>query len=173
MPSEKEYFEVFDEAGRPQGLVSRTEVHTRGLWHKSAHVFLFNHQKDLLIQRRSVTKDLYPGLWDYSVGEHLQPGETYLAGARRGLEEELGVRNVALELLHVSQKVEHHGQGFIDREMQQAFCCKYTGPFEIDPVEVAEVKFCTLTDLKWWVEQTPEDFTPWFVADLRRHDWLS
>lgn len=39
--------------------------------------------------------------WDLSVGEHLQPGETYEHAAYRGLEEELGIKAEAGALRRV------------------------------------------------------------------------
>ena len=92
-----ELFETFDEAGRPTGLVERSVVHTKGLWHRAAHVWLFTSDGRLHVQRRAADKDLYPNLWDFSVGEHLTPGESFEDGARRGLQEELNVTDVILE----------------------------------------------------------------------------
>ena len=66
-----EELQIFDRTGRALGLCPRHVVHTEGHWHKSAQVFLFNEAGELLIQQRAFEKDLYAGLWDYSVGEHL------------------------------------------------------------------------------------------------------
>jgi isopentenyldiphosphate isomerase len=82
-----ELFETFDDDGRPQGLVPRNEVHRRGLWHRASNVFLFDRDgcrfaAALGAQRRVANA------WDLSVGEHLQPGETFEQAAHRGLAEE-------------------------------------------------------------------------------------
>ena len=45
----------------------------------------------MLLQRRSLNKDSYPGLWDISCGGHLTTGDDSLAAAVRELSEELGV----------------------------------------------------------------------------------
>ena len=86
-----ELFEAFDDDGASLGLVPRETVHQLGLWHRSVHIILHNYAGEMLLQRRSLDKDLYGGLWDYAVGEHLKPGESFDAGAARGLQEELGV----------------------------------------------------------------------------------
>ena len=104
------------------GLRRRDEVHQLGLWHKSAHVFLFDPAGHMLIQQRAADKDLYADLWDYSVGEHLQPGEDFLSGALRGLQEELGITEVGgLEALGGMRWVEIQGAAHIDREIDGAF----------------------------------------------------
>ncbi len=161
-----EYFETFDDAGERLGLVARDVVHRSGLWHKSAQVFVFDEAGALLIQQRAADKDLYAGLWDYSVGEHLQPGESFVAGARRGLREELGIDNVELSALGELRRVRQHGDGYDDRELQRAFRCRWSGELTVDPVEVAATRYIDMTSLRDWVERRPEDFAPWLKIDL-------
>lgn len=163
-----EYFETFDHHGQPTGLVARHLVHQRGLWHKSAHVFLFDGNGALFVQQRAADKDLYPSLWDFSVGEHLKPGESYLDGAHRGLAEELGVTGVSLEPLLGMRRATFRldALGVIDREMQQSFRGRHAGPLTPDPAEVAAVEAIGLEDLAAWIRRTPDDFTPWFLSEL-------
>ena len=164
----EELFETYDDAGRPMGLMARHRVHTLGAWHRSAHVFLFDSAGALLVQRRAPDKDLYPDLWDYSVGEHLVPGETYLAAARRGLQEELGVTGVLLEPIGGVRRWRSHQAelALTDNELQQAYTGVHDGPFVPDANEVAEVRTIRLDALAAEIERTPERFTPWFVKDL-------
>jgi len=169
-----ELFETFDETGRPTGLVPRTEVHARGLWHRSAHVFLFRSDGGLYMQRRASTKDLYPGRWDFSVGEHLRPGEDYLDGARRGLREELGLEAVSLEPLGGVRefRCDVPALGIADHELQAAFRGLYDGPLEPDGIEVAEVRVVSAHELGDWLARAPEDFTPWLIHELRERPGL-
>jgi len=166
--SEQEYFETFDDQGRRTGLMARNEVHARGLWHRSAHVFLFTGRDELLVQQRAADKDLYPGRWDFSVGEHLHPGEDYLTGALRGLAEELAVTGVSLEPLGEVRRHSHRipELGVTDRELQQAFRGHYDGPITPDPTEVARVRRVALAELKAWILREREAFTPWFLQEL-------
>lgn len=167
-----EQFEVFDDDNQLLGLMPRDEVHRCGHWHKSAQVFVFNQQEQLLIQRRAADKDLYAGLWDYSVGEHLSPGEDFCQGAMRGLQEELCISEVQLQPLGGLRHVQWRGDNYWDREIQQAFLCHYDGPVVADPVEVARVRHISLTALAEWVVGSEAEFTPWFVDDLRIFGWL-
>ena len=167
-----ELFATFDRQGRSLGLVPRPEVHRLGLWHKSAQVFIFDHQGRLLMQRRAAEKDLYAGLWDYSVGEHLQPQESHCEGALRGLEEELGITGVMLKELGEQRWVTHSSEHHVDREIQQAFRGEYAGELVLDAAEVAEIRYVALTELAAWLQASPEVFTPWFIDDLYEFKWL-
>ncbi len=161
-----ELFATYDRRRQPLGLQPRAYVHQHGLWHMSAQVFVFDPQQRLLVQRRARDKDLYANLWDYSVGEHLKPDESFSDGAHRGLQEELGIVGVALHPLGGERWMELCSSKHIDREIQQAFRCDYDGPLKIDPVEVAEVQYIALDLLKDWIASSPQSFTPWFVEDL-------
>jgi isopentenyl-diphosphate delta-isomerase len=169
-----ELFETFDSNGRPLGLVPRHEVHRRGLWHRASNVFLFDSRGALYLQRRAATKDVWPNAWDLSVGEHLQPGESFEQAAHRGLAEELSVYDIALTPLGdvVRGCVEIPEQHIRDCELQQSFRGVYDGDIVADPAEVAQVKQMTLDELAAAVTAHPDDFTPWLRSRLRAFGWM-
>lgn len=169
MGPELECFEVFDAHGHLCGLARREEVHRRGLWHRSADVWVYRCDGSLLLQRRAEHKDLFPGCWDYSVGEHLLPGESYPAGARRGLREELGIVAVDLEAIDGLRRVCNHCPelGIHDRELSRSFRMVHDGELCPDPVEVAEVRWMTPDEVAHWMLQEPSAFTPWFIDAAR------
>ncbi len=173
-----EMFETFDADGAPTGLVRRDEVHRLGLWHRSAQVFLFDSQQRLVLHRRAAQKDLYANLWDHSIGEHLLPGESYAAGAQRGLREEFGLRGIELTPLGTERRQVHkdpHG-GWHDREILRAFRGvwdeKTGGAIAADPREVQEVRSIPLDALGTWLRSRRELLTPWFEADLHFYQLL-
>ncbi len=163
-----EFLLTFDAGGDPGELVERTEVHKLGLWHKAAQVLLCDSQKRMLIQQRSGTKDLYPDCWDYAVGEHLQPNETYLAGAARGLTEELGVVDCPLTEIGTVRRREIITANHCDREFQQSFCGCYDGPIVLDREEVQAWQRIDLSSLDAWLERAPGQFTPLFRQQWSR-----
>ena len=171
-PNANEPFDYFDEAGNFVGTTTRQQVHQQGLWHRSSHVFVFRPDGALLVQKRAADKDLYPGLWDYSVGEHLQPGETHQQAAQRGLAEELQITDVAVQVLGDESRAQWQGNNFCDREIQQAYRCTYNGKVNVDPVEIQFCWFVAMSILTQWVQQAAHEFTPWFVSDLQRFGWL-
>ena len=65
------------------GREPRSVVHARGLRHRAVHVLVFNSAGELFLQKRSMTKDNDPGLWDSSCSGHVDAGETYDEAAVR------------------------------------------------------------------------------------------
>lgn len=169
-----EQFQTYDERGTPLGLVARSEVHRLGLWHCAANVLLFDPGGRLYIQRRAAGKDVWPNAWDISVGEHLQPGESFIDAAQRGLAEELAVYDVDLTPLGemVRAQIEMPELQIRDFEMQQSFRGNYDGPVTPDPVEVAAVELIGLDALADAIAARPDDFTPWLRSRLRAFGFI-
>ena len=66
-------------------------MHREGLKHRAIHVLVFNARGEIFLQKRSMTKDTFPGAWDSSASGHLDSGEDYDACAVRELREEFGL----------------------------------------------------------------------------------
>lgn len=66
-----------------------------------SHLCLFNGRGELLVQRRSVYKDRYPGCWDVSAGGFVRSGEDASDAALREAREELGLSLAKAELRFV------------------------------------------------------------------------
>ncbi|MBP3210043.1 MAG: NUDIX domain-containing protein [Oscillospiraceae bacterium] len=90
-----EYFDVVDEAGQPTGkTVSRENAHTYGILHRTAHVWIVRQadaRLQVLLQKRSMEKDSFPGLYDTSSAGHIPAGDESVPSALRELSEELGI----------------------------------------------------------------------------------
>jgi isopentenyl-diphosphate Delta-isomerase len=87
-----EELEVFDKKNRLVGRASRPIIHRLGLIHRSVHIFVFDSQGRLYLQKRQKNKDKFPGHWDSSAARHVDPGEDYLRCAQRELWEELQLK---------------------------------------------------------------------------------
>lgn len=169
--SSDELLETLDTDGAPVGLVARDRVHAEGLWHRAAHVWVYDPEGRVYVQRRSPLKDLNPDRWDVSVGEHLQPGEDYYAAALRGVREELGLE--AAELMPVGGprpvRVDRPELGIHDCEYQQVFTLETSSSPLPAPDEVTAIRLVAPEELRGWLAAAPESFTPGFhrdVADL-------
>lgn len=87
-----EYFDVLNEYGEFTGQIETREVcHEKGLWHRAIYAFIFNKNGDVLLQKRSANKKLWPNLWDITAGGHVLAGEFGYQALIREMKEELGV----------------------------------------------------------------------------------
>ncbi|MDD2376467.1 MAG: NUDIX domain-containing protein [Clostridia bacterium] len=88
-----EYIDIVDENNIATGEVEeKKQVHTNGKYHRTVHVWIINDKKELLLQKRSATKENHPNYWDISCAGHISTGETAINGAIRELQEELGIK---------------------------------------------------------------------------------
>ena len=86
-----ELVDLYDENRVPLGRVAgRHAKKAPGEYRMGVHVCVFNSLGQLLIQRRSPEKTVWPELWDVSVGGGVDAGETSRQGAEREVLEELG-----------------------------------------------------------------------------------
>ena len=88
--AENEVFDVVNERDEVIGREIRPEVHRLGLKHRAVHILLTNARGEIFLQKRSMTKDSWPGAWDSSASGHLDAGEGYDEAAVREVREELG-----------------------------------------------------------------------------------
>ena len=88
----EEYFDVLNERGEfTWKIESREKCHKEGLWHKAVAIFIINSKKQVLLQKRSGTKKLWPNMWDITAGGHVLAGEFGFETVIREIKEELGV----------------------------------------------------------------------------------
>ncbi|MEO5359678.1 MAG: NUDIX domain-containing protein [Nitrospirota bacterium] len=87
-----ELLDIVTPEGEIIGQARRSEAHGNNkLLHRVVHVFVFDTGGKLLLQKRSMKKDVAPGKWDTSVGGHVDQGETIESAVLREMEEELGI----------------------------------------------------------------------------------
>lgn len=154
-----EYIDIINEDGTKQGRVeSREIVHKKGLWHRTVHVWLVNDDDEILLQKRSLTKESHPGLWDISCAGHISAGETPREAALKELEEELGItaRENELEFLF-SQKTcsAQKGGRYIDNEIHDIFRLLKTVPIaqiRLQKEEVDTVRYVPFKEFEHLVK---------------------
>lgn len=151
-----EIFDVVDENDRVIGTELRTVVHAGKLRHRAVHVLVFNKAGELLLQKRSAWKDREPLKWDSSAAGHLEPGETYDAGARRETEEELGIRAPLTPIGKIAS-CPNTGEEFVE-----VFTAQHEGPFILPPAEIEDAMFFPLPVIEQWLGARPQDFAPGF-----------
>jgi len=147
-----ECFDVVDENNNVIGKATREECHTKGLWHRAVHIIIVNSKGEILLQKRSMKKDLYKGYWIDAAAGHVDSGETYEETAERELKEELGISTKLTKLFDFKKYTGN------DNEIIRVFGGKHDGPFRINKEELDFVEFFTLDEINKKLKT--EQFTP-------------
>jgi len=162
--------EVVNEHDVVIDTVPYEEMVEKQLRHRIARVFLLNKDGRLYLQRRSMKMGVAPGLWDQSAAGHVDPGEDYAQAAYRELEEELGVKNTILNLLVKYYAEEAHPSGKPMRRFQAIYTGEYDGQsMRLDPEEVMDGKWVSITELEDWMKRSPQEFTGAFIDAYKRY----
>ena len=88
----KELLDVLNEDGSFTGLSKdRTRVHQHGLWHRAIHCYVFNSQRQILMQKRSSKVDHAKDIWSIAVVGHVKAAESSFQACEREISEEIGI----------------------------------------------------------------------------------
>lgn len=131
--NDRELLSIVDEYDSVIGAQPRAKVHAEDLRHRAVHILVFNAQQQLFLQKRSLNKDINPGLWDSSAAGHVDAGESYDICAIRELAEELGIRGQVLQLMFKLDACVATGMEFI-----QVFRCCYNGEMTLAADEIED-----------------------------------
>jgi 8-oxo-dGTP pyrophosphatase MutT (NUDIX family) len=152
---------IVDHHNNVVGSAPRREMRAKRLPHRSTYILVFNPRGELYVQKRTMTKDVFPGYYDIAAGGVVLSGETYDVGAARELEEEMGIREVSLTALF-----EFYFEDDRTCVWGQAFSCVHDGEVVLQPEEVASGAFVGIPDILRRAETEP--FTPDGLYVLRR-----
>jgi len=127
--------------------------------HRATHVLVFNAAGQVFLQKRSMSKDRQPGLWDSSSSGHLNTGEDYDACAVRELREEIGLKlsSPPKRLFKLVASPE------TDQEHVWVYRCEAEGPFELDKNEIETGGWFSPAEVSDWIKRQPHDFASAFV----------
>lgn len=158
--------EVLDVVDYNDSIISqatRDEVYEKSLCHRIVHVLIFNDDGKMALQKRSKTVSFCPGYWSTAVGGHVQSGETYVDGAFREYEEELGM----IGALEFFSKDLYEAEGS-PTKFVAAYKSNFNGPFEPNPEEVELVDFFTMDEIKDMIT-SEEKFHPELLFLLKKY----
>jgi 8-oxo-dGTP pyrophosphatase MutT (NUDIX family) len=119
-------------------------VHRDGDWHGALHIWVGGvadgGRAFAVFQRRSLSKDTWPGTLDVAVGGHLRAGETIEQTVREA-EEEIGLVVSVADLTRLGRRFARGATG-LDNEVQQVFALRSDLPLDgyvLHPEEVAAI----------------------------------
>jgi isopentenyldiphosphate isomerase len=144
--SPQEEVEEIDRVGNVIRVISRREMRETAARHRAVFIAVLSSRDELLVHRRALTKDIWPGWWDVAVGGVMSPGETADVAASRELQEELGLAGLELESLATG--------GYEDKDVRllsASYVCRHDGPFTFSDGEVLESEWVPLVGLLEWL----------------------
>lgn len=165
-----EYIDVLTPYGKPTGQsLPRKEIHARGLWHRTVHVWMVTSGKDILLQKRARTKTTHPGLWDMACAGHIAAGESSMEAALKELREELGVDLIPEDLTFLftmDSEFIHNDGRYIDREFHDIYlACKDfpLSSFTLQADEVEAVRYVSINEFSSMVRSRDTALVPHFT----------
>lgn len=144
--SQEEQVIIVDEQNQELEAVPRSVMRRDVLLHRATYVIVENSKGEILIQKRSMSKDVYPGYYDPTTGGVVKAGETYEENVVREIYEEIGVTGVDPKML-------------FDFRMNAPYCnvwgrvywIQYDGPIELVDGEVEECFFMPFGEYEGFV----------------------
>ena len=162
MSAADEIVAIVDEHNNVVGAAPRREMRAQRLPHRSTYILVFNSQGALYVQKRTMTKDVFPGYYDPAAGGVVLAGENYEESAQRELYEELGIRDVPLTPLFTFYFADER-----TRVWGRVFSCVYDGELVLQPEEVESGEFLPVAEILRRAQTEP--YTPDGMYVLRRH----
>ena len=160
---------LVDSTDQPVGTLPKWECHQgEGTLHRAFSVFIFNRKGEVLLQRRSEQKMLWPMYWSNACCSHPRDGEEAEEAVVRRLQQELGI-DCELTYLY---KFEYQAR-FKDVGSENELCWVWVGFAEAEDIvananEIAEWRFISPEDLNRELETNPDAYTPWMKMEWER-----
>uniref|UniRef100_A0AC35F7A8 Isopentenyl-diphosphate Delta-isomerase n=1 Tax=Panagrolaimus sp. PS1159 TaxID=55785 RepID=A0AC35F7A8_9BILA len=185
----KENCIAVDENDQVIGDTSKAECHKKetAILHRAFSVFIFNPNRELLLQQRASTKITFPNRWTNACCSHplftqeeMEPNNELgiRRAARRKLEHELGISQnyCRLEDYVFVGKFLYEADSdheWKEHELDYVLILKnFTGNMAVNFDEVSATKYVDQRYLDSAISSTPEQFSPWFRL-LQEKGWIS
>ena len=147
----EEVLQCFDDQRKPTEGRLRSEVKIMPYrwWYGVSHIWVVNHEGQLLCSKRSETLSGNPGKWQSYFGGHVPFGLSFEETAVKELQEEVGLNISSLDLFFVEDSL-HEGR----KQFCKSFALLFNG-------NISDVSFpdAEVVDAKWmkmdeyWNEQ--------------------
>jgi isopentenyldiphosphate isomerase/NTP pyrophosphatase (non-canonical NTP hydrolase) len=126
-----EFVDEVDENDNVLRAVSHNEMRKHKLLHRVSIILVRNAHNEMLVQKRSADKAVFPGYFALGAGGCVKSKETYHDAAVRELKEELGIDDKNISFLFSFKYLKDNPALF------QVFECRYDGPITIQKEELS------------------------------------
>ena len=157
----EEMLPVVEPSGIVVGQMARSYAHKGTfLLHPVVHLHIIDRLGRIYLQKRSASKELYPGRWDTAVGGHIGYGESVSEALAREAQEELNFTDFNPVFID-----SYEYQSPTEKELICVFAC--VGKFDIDPhnFEVDAGRYFSQEEIR---KSDKSIFTPNFLSEYER-----
>lgn len=179
MTTQQERFDIVDEHNHPIGATAtRFEVHTQGHRHRVAHIWIYNDAGQILIQRRSLKKDTYPGSYHVAASGHIEAGDYPLVSAMRELAEELSIYPQAneMELLCILKQSDHvPAKNLNNKEFVYVYLFNYNGDITkltLQEEEVDSIRWIEANQIEEFLDNHTHNKDEMETSDKQYHELI-
>lgn len=159
----EEWLPVVNEKGEVTGSAPRSICHNGSkLLHPVVHLHIVNAKNELFLQKRSMKKDLLPGMWDTAVGGHIGVNEKVEDALKRETFEELGVTDFDVKFIG-----SYLWESSREKELVFSFLCLRYNEIRIDHDEVDEGRFWSVSEIESNLSSSL--FTPNFLHEFEHN----
>ena len=157
----EEMLPIVEPSGVVVGQMARSYAHKGTfLLHPVVHLHIIDRQGRIYLQKRSASKDLYPGRWDTAVGGHIGYGESISEALAREAQEELNFYDFNPVFID-----SYEYQSNTEKELICVFAC--IGKYDINPqnFEVDAGRYFSAKEIQ---DSDKDVFTPNFLSEYER-----
>ena len=148
------------------GQEEKTKSHLGdGILHRAFAAFVINDKGQLLIQKRSKHKLLWPLVWENSCSSHPTVGQNYIEAGQDRLKHELGFTCCLKKIGKFQYQAKFKDVGS-ENEICAILLGKYSGQVKPNPDEVADWRWVAISELERDIVANPQDYTPWLKTGL-------
>ncbi len=156
-----DYVILVDEQDNELGKMEKLQAHLEAQLHRAISVFVFNSNKEMLLQKRASGKYHSANLWTNTCCSHPKPNENTTDAAKRRLQEEMGITcnlNYVFNFTYLA-KLEN---GITEHEFDHVFFGFTNDIPVLNLEEASDYKYLSLEKIENQLNQNSEQFTVWF-----------
>ena len=158
----EELIVLVDDDGQAIGTLPKPQVHHGDTpLHRAFSAYLFADDGRLLVTRRALSKQTFPGMWTNTVCGHPGPGEDDAAAIARRARFELGLGVADLRPAVPGYRYRAEFQGVVENEICPVYLGRFTGSPAPDPTEVEEWELLDWAAFRARQDAEGDAWSPW------------
>lgn len=159
---------LLDDNGSAIGVADKAAVHTTDTaLHLAFSCHVYNEAGQVLVTRRALSKQTWPGVWTNSFCGHPAPDEDIASAIARRAADELGIVVTGVEVILPDFRYRAvDASGIVENEVCPVYRAVTTSIVAPNPAEVAEFAWVDPASLATAAAAAPYAFSPWLGWQL-------